>query len=120
MEQRSLSPEALAHKAVDILSDHQALDIALMDISKTATFTDYFVIATAQSPLQFNALAEYLENELKPEGHDLRRHEGTPDSGWVLLDFGDIIVHLFSAEQRDYYRLEDLWGRTSQVVRFAS
>jgi ribosome-associated protein len=120
MEQRSLSPELLAHKAVDILSDHQALDIALMDISKTATFTDYFVIATAQSPLQFNALAEYLENELKPEGHDLRRHEGTPESGWVLLDFGDIIVHLFSAEQRAYYRLEDLWGRTSQVVRFAS
>jgi ribosome-associated protein len=48
----------------------------------------------------------------------LRHCEGSPDSGWALLDFGDIIVHLFSPEKRAYYRLEDLWGRTSQVVRF--
>ena len=61
-----LDSESLAHRAVDILSDHKALDIALLDISRTATFTDYFVIATAQSPLQFSALAEYLEKELKP------------------------------------------------------
>jgi ribosome-associated protein len=96
---------------VDILSEHSALDLALVDISKTATFTDYFVIATAQSPLQFNALTEYLEKELAPEAVRLRHREGSPD-------FGDIIVHLFSPEKRAYYRLEDLWGRTSQVVRF--
>jgi len=102
-----------------VLSEHKALDIALIDISKNATFTDYFVIATAQSPLQFNALADYLERDLKPQGHDLRHKEGTPDSGWMLLDFGDLIVHIFSPEQREYYRLEELWGRTSPVVRFA-
>jgi ribosome-associated protein len=77
------------------------------------------VIATAQSPLQFSALGEYLEKELKPLGHDIKRSEGTPASGWVLHDFGDIIVHIFTEEQRAYYRLEELWGRTSQVVRFA-
>jgi ribosome-associated protein len=115
-----LDSEALAHLAVDVLSDHQALDIALLDISRNATFTDYFVIATAQSPLQFSALAEYLEKALKPEGHDLRHREGSADSGWMLLDFGDIIVHVFSPEQRAYYRLEELWGRTSPVVRFAN
>ena len=103
---------------MDILSEHSALDLALVDISKTATFTDYFVIATAQSPLQFNALTEYLEKELAPEGVRLRHREGSPESGWVLLDFADIIVHLFSPEKRAYYRLEELWGRTSQVVRF--
>jgi ribosome-associated protein len=119
LELSLLDSEMLAHRAVDILSEHQALDIALLDISKTATFTDFFVIATAQSPLQFNALTEYLEKGLKSEGTDLRRVEGTPDSGWVLIDFGDIIVHLFSAEQRAYYRLEELWGRTAQVIRFA-
>jgi ribosome-associated protein len=113
-----LEPEALANRAVDVLSDRQALDIALIDISKTATFTDYFVIATAQSPLHFSALAEHLEKTLKAEGTDLRRTEGTRDSGWVLLDFGDAIVHLFSPEKRAYYRLEELWGRTSPVVRF--
>lgn len=76
------------------------------------------MIATAQSPLQFNALAESLEKDLKPEGHDLRLREGSADSGWMLLDFGDLIVHVFSPEQRAYYRLEELWGRTSPVVRF--
>ncbi len=78
------------------------------------------MIATAQSPLQFSALGEYLEKDLKPEGHDLRHKEGSPASGWMLLDFGDIIVHIFSPEQRQYYRLEDLWARTSPVVRFAN
>lgn len=92
----------------------------MLDISKTATFADYFVIATAQSPLQFNALQEYLEKGLKPEGSDLRHKEGTPQSGWVLLDFGAVIVHLFTDEQRAYYRLEELWGRTTQVVRFTA
>jgi len=116
---RFLDSETLAHRAVDILSDHQALDIALLDISRTASFTDYFVIATAQSPLQFNALAEYLEKELKPEGNDLRHKEGSPASGWMLLDFGEIIVHVFSPPQRAFYRLEELWGKTSPVVRFS-
>lgn len=83
-----------------------------------ASFTDYFVIATAQSPLQFSALAEYLEKNLKPEGHDLRHAEGTAASGWVLLDFGDLIVHLFTPEQRAFYRLEELWGKNNPVVRF--
>lgn len=77
------------------------------------------MIATAQSPLHFNALAEHLERDLKAEGHDLRRQEGKRDSGWVLLDFGDLIVHLFSPEKREYYRLEELWGRTTPIVRFS-
>jgi ribosome-associated protein len=114
----SLDSEELANRAVDILSEHSALDLAMIDISKTSSFTDYFVIATAQSPLQFSALTEYLEKELEPEGVQLRAREGNADSGWVLLDFADIIVHLFSPDKREYYRLEELWGRTSQVVRF--
>lgn len=114
-----LDSEALANMAVDVLSDRQAEDIALLDISRSVTFTDYFVIATAQSPLQFNALAEHLEKELKKEGHELRHREGSAQNGWMLLDFADIIVHIFSPDQRAYYRLEELWGRTTPVVRFA-
>ena len=91
-----LDSETLAHRAVDVLSDRKALDIALLDISRTATFTDYFVIATAQSPLQFSALAEYLEKEFKPEGPTCAIARVRPTSGWMLLDFGDIIVHIFS------------------------
>lgn len=114
-----LNPESLAQRAVDVLSEHKALDIALIDISKTASFTDYFVIATAQSPLQFSALQDYLEKDLGQYGVDLRHREGSGDNGWMLLDFGDLIVHIFSPDQRAYYRLEELWGRTSPVVRFA-
>jgi len=117
---RFLEPETLAQRAVDVLSDRNALDIALLDISRTSSFTDFFVIATAQSPLQFNALAEYLEHELEPEGHVLRHKEGTPASGWMLLDFGDLIVHIFSPDQRAFYRLEELWGKTNPVVHFAN
>lgn len=114
-----LESEALAQQAVDILSEHKASDIAMIDISKTATFTDFFIIATALSPLQFSALQDYLEKDLATVGADLRHREGSSSSGWMLLDFRDIIVHIFSPEQRAYYRLEDLWGRTSPVVRFA-
>lgn len=103
-----------------MLSDRQALDIALLDISRTSTFTDYFVIATAQSPLHFTALADHLEKALKPEGHDLRHKEGSAAGGWLLLDFGDLIVHVFSPEKRDFYRLEDLWGQSAPVVRFTN
>ena len=117
---RVLESESLAQRAVDVLSDHKALDIALVDISKTASFTDFFVIATAQSPLQFSALQDYLEKDLQPEGAKLRHREGSGDNGWMLLDFGDLIVHIFSPDQRAYYRLEELWGRTSPVVRFAN
>lgn len=113
-----LDAEGLAHRAVDVLSDRSALDIALLDISKSSSFADYFVIATAQSPLHFNALREHLEKSLKEEGVGLRHGEGTPDSGWVLLDFGDLIIHIFSPEKREFYRLEDLWGKTTPVVRF--
>ena len=113
-----LDPETLAHRAVDILSDRQALDIALLDIAKTSTFTDFFVIATAQSPLHFNALGDHLERELQTEGQELRHKEGSAASGWMLLDFGDVIVHVFTPEKREYYRLEELWGRTTPVVRF--
>ena len=76
------------------------------------------MIVTAQSPLHFNALADHLERELATEGHDLRHKEGSSESGWLLLDFVDLIVHVFTPDKREYYRLEELWGRTTPVVRF--
>ena len=87
----------------------------LMDISRVSTFTDYFVIGTANNARQMNALIESLDTDLRPDARP-RRVEGTPDSGWVLIDFGDAIVHLFSPEERDYYRLEELWAQGVSVV----
>lgn len=113
-----LEPEGLAHRIIDVVSDGQGQDIALIDVRGISTITDFFVIAGVASPLQFNALADRLERELKPEGHDLRARNGTKESGWVLLDFDDVIVHLFTPEMRDRYRLEELWGKESPVVHF--
>ncbi len=87
-----------------------------MDIGKVSTFTDYFVIATADNPRQMNALIESLDGDLRGDDIRPRRSEGTPDSGWVLIDFGDAIVHLFSRDERTYYNLETLWAQGVSVV----
>ena len=87
-----------------------------MDISPVSTFTDMFVIATAGNPRQLGALLESLDRDLRDDGIRPSRMEGTPESGWVLVDFGDAIVHLFSRDERAYYDLEGLWSKGVSVV----
>lgn len=87
-----------------------------MDISAVSTFTDQFVIATANNPRQMNALIESLDRDLRGEGIRPDRIEGAPDSGWVLVDFGDVIVHVFAPEERRFYNLEGLWSKGVSVV----
>ena len=116
----ALTPEkvaAAARRAVDVASDKQASDILLLDVRDVASFTDYMVIMSALTPRQTNALAEDLTAAAKASGLSLHHREGTADSGWLLLDFADVIVHIFDAEQRDYYRLEQLWKAARTVVR---
>ena len=111
-----LETEDLAQRIADVLSDHQAEDIVMMDISKVSSFTDYFVVATANNPRQMNALIDSVGQELRKDGVRPLRTEGGPDSGWVLLDYGNAIVHLFSPDDRDYYNLEGLWAQGVSVV----
>jgi ribosome-associated protein len=112
---RLLEPADLAQRIADLLSDRQAEDIVMMDIGKVSSFTDYFVIATAGNPRQMNALVDALDQDLRPDARPLRT-EGTPDSGWVLVDFGGAIVHLFAPDERAYYNLEGLWSKGVSVV----
>lgn len=91
--------------------------MVLLDISRIASFADYFVIASATSVRQMQALIDVLDRDLGRLGvHHLRR-EGTPASGWVLLDYGPVIVHLFAQEQREFYDIERLWKDATPVVR---
>ena len=108
----------IAQRLVDTLSDRQAEDITQIDISKVSTFADYFVIATAGNVRQMNALIDTLDREMKQAGVEMGSQEGDPESGWILLDFEDVIVHLFSQEQREFYDLEGLWSRSAPLVRF--
>jgi ribosome-associated protein len=109
-------PSDIARRIVDILADRQAEEIVLLDIGRVAPFADYFVIASAVNPRHMRALIETLSKELRQDG--LRcRQEGAEDSGWVLLDYGAVIVHFFSPEVREHYALEELWRAATTVVR---
>ena len=88
----------------------------MLDIKEVASFADYFVIMSAGSNRQVASLQEDLEKGLKDFGVSLHHREGTPDSGWVLLDFSDVIIHIFSAERRDFYQLDQLWSGAARVV----
>ncbi len=99
----------LAHTLVDALADKKGEDILLLDLREIAPFTDYFLICTGTSDRMLDALAEAVEETART--HSRRgRIEGTARSGWVLVDLGDIVIHLFAPEVRDYYRLEELWA----------
>ena len=98
-------------------SEKQAVDISLLDIRPLTGFADYFVIMTAESRRHLEALKEDIVKGLKDSGASLHHAEGNPASGWILLDFSDVIVHLFGAEERSYYSLDQVWAEAAQVVR---
>lgn len=89
----------------------------MLDIRQICSFADYFVICSGDSNRQLEAISEEISKTLKHEGVMPHHREGTADSGWVLIDFGEVIVHLFSAQQREYYHLDDLWNEAAPVIR---
>ena len=109
----------MARRIVDLLSDRQAEDVVLLDIHEIAYFTDFFVIATALNARHAASLIDAFEKELANEGIKPLRREGESSSGWVLVDFGGVVVHLFTPEDREFYKLEELWGVAGvPAVRF--
>ncbi len=106
-----------ARSVVDYLVDKKAEDVILLDIRSAFPFADYFVVCTGTSERMLNALAksidEMVHNEFKING----RIEGTAQDGWILIDFGDIIVHILSPEQREFYGLESVWNETKIILR---
>ena len=111
-------PLALAHKIVDVAADRQASDIVLLDLRQLSSLADYFVIASGNSERQLEALDRQIVDQVFEELHVRpRQREGLSGSGWVLLDYGDVVVHLFGVTERDFYRLEDFWSQAPTVVR---
>ncbi len=107
----------LARKAVEAAAEKQAADVLMLDMRKVCNFADYFVICSGESGRQLEAICEEIDKALVKEGRKLRRREGTTDSGWILMDFGDVVVHIFAAPQREYYKLEKLWSKATPLVR---
>lgn len=88
----------------------------MLDLRGLTTITDYFVICTGDSERQLRAIMRDLEEELAKEGTSNPRIEGAPETGWVIMDYSDIIIHIFGEEQREFYRLERLWSKAQPVV----
>lgn len=104
----------IAYKALD---DKKGEDIKIIDISTVSTIADYFIIANGSNENQVRALVESVEDELAKAGFIVKQREGYGLGNWVLLDFGDIIVHVFDKENRLFYDLERIWrdGKTVNV-----
>ena len=102
---------------VEALSDKQASNIVLLDTSAISDFADYFVICSADTSRQISAIRDEVEHVLKREGILPHHHEGTVDSGWLLLDYGDLIVHIFASPEREFYQLDELWSQANTLVR---
>jgi ribosome-associated protein len=104
--------QALEHArlAARIADDNRAKEILLLDLRQATPLLDFFVIATANSRRQSHAIASEIDAEMKKLGEHKLGLEGSEEGRWILIDYGDFVVHLFSAEGRAYYGLEDIWG----------
>ncbi|MBA7553005.1 Ribosomal silencing factor RsfS [subsurface metagenome] len=107
----------MARRAVEAANAKQASDIVLLDTKGVCSFADYFVICSGDSERQVKAIYEEIGHILKGEGILPHHREGTIDSGWLLIDFGDVIVHVFTSLEREHYQLDKLWQQASTMVR---
>jgi ribosome-associated protein len=89
----------------------------LLDTSAISDFADYFVICSAETSRQISAIRDEVEHVLKREGILPHHHEGIVDSGWLLLDYGNVIVHIFASPEREFYQLDKLWSEANTLVR---
>ena len=117
----TLEPREIALLAAEAAADKKAADIIVLDVAETLVITAYFVIATGASDRQVSSIADEIEDQLREKGgiKPIGR-EGQREGKWVLLDFGDVVVHVFQPEEREFYRLEKLWSDAPRVELPAS
>ena len=114
-EQKIQNEKLMAKEAILALEDKKAEDIRIIDISQVSVIADYFIIANGNNVSQIQAMADEVEEKLYKAGYPLKQKEGYRNANWVLMDFGDIIVHIFDKENRLFYDLERIW-RDGSVV----
>ena len=101
---------AKAEAIAKVLSDKKGMDVAVIDISHKASFADFFVLASGGSDRQVAALVESVEDLMEPQGVFPKSVEGRKTSGWILMDYGDVVVNVMTPEMREKYNIERIWG----------
>ena len=107
---------ALALQVADILTETPAANTVVLDISDRSSFADFFVICSGENERQLRAIANTVREQLSAEDRYPRRVEGESISGWIVVDYGDVVVHVFDVNQREFYRLEELWSDAVTVL----
>jgi len=113
---KKLTTRTAARRAALIASEKQAIDIIVLDLRKVADFCDYFVICSGAVDVHVKAIYQHIEAELIKIGWKPKHTEGTENYRWVLMDYFDLVVHVFQSDARGYYSLERLWGDTPRVI----
>ena len=105
----------MAKIALEALEDKKGENVCAIDISSVSVLADYFVIANGNSDSQVRALVDNVEEKMHKAGYELKEQEGNNSGTWVLLDYGDIIIHIFDRENRPFYNLERIWSDGKDV-----
>ena len=113
-----MEPKELKNAICELLDEHKAVDITILNVEHLTVMTDYFVICTAKSNKQVKALAEMLEEKLEERGEKPNHEDGLRDGKWAVLDYGSVIVHIFNDETRMFYCLEKLWTDGGNVEKY--
>lgn len=110
-----LNPKEIAYEATRVLDAKKGMDIKLLKIAKVSSLADYFLICTGTSNTHVKTLCDYVEYTMEQLGETMLGREGHRGNSWELLDYGTIVVHVFTEEARQFYDLERLWGDAEQV-----
>lgn len=111
----TLSARDTAQRAARIALDRKAVDLTVLDVQGVSSVTDYFLVCSGKSTTHLRTIIDAIRTELKADGVRPLHAEGRVESGWVLLDYGDVLVHVFLEDTRAYYALERLWGDVPNV-----
>ncbi len=106
----------LAHHIAAILTETPAAETVILDIHEISSIADYFVICSGENERQLRAIAETIDEELGQRGSTPLRMEGDASSGWILMDYGDVVVHVFDNAQRSFYKIEDAWAEAPRLL----
>jgi ribosome-associated protein len=118
---RQLTPIEHARRIAELAQEKLAADVVILDMRPVCSYTDYFVICTGQNPRQTKAIYDAVREEIKKaDGLTPRTVAGEREASWILADYLDVVLHVFTPEAREYYRLEELWGDVPSVVLAAA